>query len=251
MTIWKNITVKVKRHEQVAFLTAETWGTVSDLEILRFNFLSSTLDLHCLFSSRIKKILCSFIGETTQNTGSTQRNLFVLRQITSVQGVWCQLPPSESKVAPQSSAASNSANTALVLMRSKLEGEWYWSDILLDKYKGNFLWELTPTVTICMWPTTYQGTAESPSRKRKVSNTTQLRERKVCSSRTFQLSWSLKEIKMLLHACHSAGCKYVFYKYCKRKNSSNIEQAGKTYTNNLHVHMYYCLKTNPLKDQTP
>lgn len=51
--------------------------------------------------------------------------------------------------------------------------------------------------------------------------------------------------------CHSAGCKYVFYKYCERKTSSNIEQAGEMYTNNIHVCMYYCLKTNPLKDQMP
>jgi len=69
-----------------------------------------------------------------------------------------------------------------------------------------------------------------------------------CSSTTLQASWSLKEMKMLLHGCHSAGCRYVFYKYCKRKTSSNIEQAGEMYINHIHGHMYYCLKTNPLKD---
>lgn len=58
-----------------------------------------------------------------------------------------------------------------------------------------------------------------------------------------------EEIKMLLHACQSAECKYFFWKYCKRQNSSNIELAGEMNIKYTYVHLHYCLSINLLKDQ--
>lgn len=57
-------------------------------------------------------------------------------------------PSSELEMASQSSAASHSANIAIVSMHSRLEGLLYYQTSLLTSTKHNFLRELTPTVTI-------------------------------------------------------------------------------------------------------
>lgn len=142
-------------------------------------------------------------------------------------------PSSELEVASQSSAASHSTNIAIASMHSRLEGLLYYQTSFLASTKHNFLWELIPTVTISKRSIKEQQKASQekgkyPTSHRDISQG----ERTLCRTRTFQLGWLLKEINAA-HVCHSAGCKYVFFKHSKKTLISNTERGRERYTNNI------------------
>lgn len=88
------------------------------------------------FSCKTKNILWRFISDTTGQMHLTQRNLSVLRWDKCTPA--CHMPATIfiTQVACQFSAASSSANTALVPMHSKLEGE--------QDYRASFLTSTRP-----------------------------------------------------------------------------------------------------------